>query len=81
MWKNTVEPDRPQMTVRCMRIACWIPKATNTPSEYATLIAFPLQQWLHERASMLHHTYIALYIYMYTEGGMLSVRYELNLYI
>jgi hypothetical protein len=23
------------------------------------LIAFPLQQWLHERASMLHYTYIA----------------------
>jgi len=25
----------------------------NTNSHYATLIAFPLQQWLHERASML----------------------------
>ena len=22
-------------------------------------IAYPLQQWLHERASMLHYTYIA----------------------
>jgi hypothetical protein len=22
MWKNSVEPDRPQMTVRRMRIAC-----------------------------------------------------------
>jgi hypothetical protein len=32
-----------------MRIACWITKATNTHSEYAILIAFPLQQWLHER--------------------------------
>jgi len=26
-------------------------------SEYVILIAFPLQQWLHERASMLHYTY------------------------
>jgi len=34
MWKNTVQPDRPQMTVWRMRIACWIPKATNTHSEY-----------------------------------------------
>ena len=34
--------------IRCMRIVCWIPKATNTHSEYVTLIAFPLQQWLHE---------------------------------
>ena len=42
-----------------MRIACWIPKATNTHSEYVILIAFPLQQWLHGRASMLRHTHIA----------------------
>jgi hypothetical protein len=30
MWKNTVVPDRPQMTIWRMRIACWIPKATHT---------------------------------------------------
>jgi len=30
MWTNIVEPDRPQMTIRRMRIACWIPKAINT---------------------------------------------------
>jgi len=30
MWKNIVGPDRPQMTIWRMRIACWIPKATNT---------------------------------------------------
>ena len=52
-WKNTVEQDRPQATIRRMRIAYWIPKATNTHSEYVILIAFPLQQWLHARASML----------------------------
>ena len=34
--------------IRRMRIACWIPKATDTHSEYAILIAFRLQQWLHE---------------------------------
>jgi hypothetical protein len=42
-----------------MRIACWIPKATNTDSEYLILIAFTLKQRLHERASMLRYTYIA----------------------
>jgi len=42
MWKNTVEPGWPQMKMRRMRIACRIPKATNTHSEYVTLIAFPL---------------------------------------
>jgi len=30
MWKNIVERDRPQMTIWRMRIACWIPKVTNT---------------------------------------------------
>jgi hypothetical protein len=53
MWKITVVPDRPQMTIWHMRIACWIPKATNTHSQYVILIAFQLQQWLHERASTL----------------------------
>jgi hypothetical protein len=33
-----------------MRIARLTPKATNPHSEYVILIAFPLQQWLHERA-------------------------------
>jgi hypothetical protein len=30
MWKNIVEGGRTQMTIWLMRIACWIPKATNT---------------------------------------------------
>jgi len=49
MWKNAVERGRARMTIWGMRIGCWIPKATNTHSQYVTLIAFPLQQWLHER--------------------------------
>jgi len=28
--------------------ACWLPKANRA---YVIFIAFPLQQWLHERAS------------------------------
>jgi hypothetical protein len=56
MWKNTLEPGKPQMTIWRMRFARWIPKATNTHSEYAIIIALPLQQWLHERASMLRYS-------------------------
>jgi hypothetical protein len=61
MWgkKNFVERGRLQMTIWRMRIACWIPKATNTPTGCVTLIAFPQQQWLYERASLLRYTYIA----------------------
>jgi hypothetical protein len=36
-----------------MRIACWIPKATNTHSEYVILVSFTLWHMLHERASVL----------------------------
>jgi hypothetical protein len=61
MWKTFVEPDRTQVTIWRMHIGCWIPKATNTRSEYVTLIAFPLQQWLHESAFMLRYTYIVLF--------------------
>jgi hypothetical protein len=57
MWKNTVEPGRPQMTIWHMCIACWIPMATNTLSEYVILICFPLQQWFHKRTSVLHYMY------------------------
>jgi len=42
-----------------MGTACWITKATNTQTEYVTLIAFPLQQWFDERASIPRDTYIA----------------------
>jgi len=59
MWKNIVQPGIPQMTIWRMRIACWIPKATNTPPEYIILIALPLQQWLHGSASKLRYAYIA----------------------
>jgi hypothetical protein len=30
--------------IQCMCIACWIPKSTDTRSEYVILINFPLQQ-------------------------------------
>ena len=42
-------------TIRPMRFACWTNKATFTQSGYVTDIAFPLQQWLCERASLLRY--------------------------
>jgi len=41
MWKNMVQPGRPQMTIWRMRFASQIPKATDTHSGYVILIAFP----------------------------------------
>ena len=59
MWKNVLQPDRPQMAIWRIHIAWWITKATNTRREYVIFIANPPQQWLHECASMLRYTYIA----------------------
>jgi hypothetical protein len=52
--------------IRRMRFACWVTKATNTHSEYVILIAFPRQQWLQKRASLLRYTYIACLVNSFT---------------
>jgi len=63
------------MTIYCRRIACRITKTTNTQSEYVVLIAFPLQRWLYERASMLRYTYIASLFRLYvTYDQLISER-------
>jgi len=48
-----------------MRIANWIPKATDTDPEYESiiLIAFPLQQWLRERFPMLCYSTLPVLFY------------------
>ena len=58
MWKNIVERGSPRV-----RIEWRLPKATNTHSGSIILIVFPLQQWLHERSSMLRYTYIACLVF------------------
>jgi len=45
-------------TIRRMSFAFRMTKPRNTPSEYATLIAFQWQHWVRERASILRYTYI-----------------------
>ena len=59
MWEN-LERGAPQMAIRRMRIACWIPKATNTHPGCVIVIAFPPQLRLQEHASLLRHTYSTL---------------------
>jgi len=44
MWKNTLEPDTPQVTTWRIRIACWLPKSTNKRSDYVIVIAFIVRQ-------------------------------------
>jgi hypothetical protein len=53
-----VQQGRPQTTIQYSaentRFAFRITEAANTQSEYAMHIALPRQQWLRERAQMLH---------------------------
>ena len=58
------------MTVWRMRFTWWIPKATNTRSEYVILIAFPRQQWLRERALVLR-LYVHCHVFVFMEGCFL----------
>jgi hypothetical protein len=71
MQKNMVQLDRPEITIRRMRIERCIPKATNTHSEHEILIGFPLQKWLQKCASMLRHTYTAcLFFLLWSDLGI-----------
>jgi hypothetical protein len=64
-----IQLGRPQMAMWHMHFACWMLKATykqthihthtHTHKEYAIFLAFPLQQWLHKRTSMVRYTYIS----------------------
>jgi hypothetical protein len=59
MWKNVVQLERPRKTIKYGSRALHATyfKATNTHSEYVILVAFPRQNRLHERASVLRYTY------------------------
>jgi hypothetical protein len=84
MWKNTVERGRLQMAIWNMRIACWVPKAMDTHSEYVNTYSFPLQQWLCERASILWNMYITFLVeikkigYSTSDIWFLTVRSEMT---
>ena len=66
--------------IRRILIACWITEATDTHWEYVILIAFPLQQWLHERAWILCYTYTVYLDLFFHELAHCLVRINLELF-
>ena len=73
MWKNTVEPGRQHVKIFRMRIACWAPTSTNAHpehvmwfyhfnTEHIIVIAFLMQQFLHDRAWMLPSSCWSLFL-------------------
>ena len=69
MSKNTLQSL--QMTVWCMRIAFWITKVTDTHPEFVILVAFRLQEWLHDRASMLRYKHTVCFVSSQSLFGIL----------
>ena len=69
MWKNIMDLQRRNMTI--WSISPWVPKGTNTHSEYVILMDFPLQQWLHEHSSILRYKYI-VYLFLMTQQSLVA---------
>ena len=65
--KIIVERVRPQVTIWHIYVAWRIPMATNTHTHRISN-AVPQQQWLHERASILHYMYFGCHVYWYMRG-------------
>ena len=51
---RTAEQATDDSIIRRTRFARWIPKVTNTHSDYVIIIPFPLQHWSRERTIMLY---------------------------
>jgi hypothetical protein len=71
-----VEWGRPQMTIWCMRIACWIPNATNTHPRYVLLIDLPLPTMVaRTRLSVtLHLNYLScFYFWSLVQGSFINL--------
>jgi hypothetical protein len=64
--------------LRCMRIACWITKGASTHPEYVILIAFPRQQWLRERTSMLRLFVHCLSCSTYKNAELIPMRFVIS---
>jgi hypothetical protein len=52
---DTAGQDTDDNIIRRMRVSCRVTKATDAHSEHATIITFPWQLWLSERASVLRY--------------------------
>jgi len=74
MLKKYSQPERLQMKKWRTCFAWWIPKATNTHSEYVVFIAFPMGQWFHKCITMLRlRNNSFLVTFQYNFLGTLSV--------
>jgi len=57
----------------------FIPKARNTHSEHVILLFFPLQQWLHESASVLRCKFIACLVANIKINEFMDIKQQISL--
>jgi hypothetical protein len=74
MWNNGVETDgaTDDSIIPRMRFACQITKATDTHTEYTIVISFPLQQWLHDRATASRCSTLPAFYFPVPQAVLLS---------
>jgi hypothetical protein len=73
MWKNILQSGRPQMTVQCMHIACWIPKGTNTQWENVILTGFSsatIVAGMHLSVNVIRTVHRSLSISLFLDNEM-----------
>jgi hypothetical protein len=78
MWKNVVEPNRPRITIRRMRFACWVPKATNSHSGYVIMY----NTYRISPATMVARTSLNVTLYVYWLSNKITVKHvsQIHLY-
>jgi len=69
MWKSIIDPDRPQMTIRRMRTACYITKSTNTQTTLYTTHCF-------STATMVARTRLIVMLYVQYLSCLASILLE-----
>jgi len=67
------------MTIWRMRISCWIPKATDTHSEYVVHLAVPLQQGLPAPQYCVLHT-LPVSVHEIIDEAIQFISADVNLY-
>jgi len=80
LWDNVEKYGRPGQATddNTAHVHCMLDTATNTHTSCVILNAFPLQQWLHERASMLRYTYIMCLVICFNRHICLLHRWQFN---
>jgi hypothetical protein len=79
MSKNILDPGRSRMITWRIRVACWIPKTTETHSEYVVLITDPLQQGLPTPQYYVLRT-LPISVHEITDEAIQLISADVNLY-